>query len=230
MIVLKDVTKAYGRQLVLDHVTAEFAAGQIHGIVGRNGSGKTVLFKCICGLLKPDQGKITVAGKRVGRDIEIPPKMGAILETPGFLPNLSGYKNLRCLAGISGKAADREIREAMLRVGLDPKSRKWVSKYSLGMRQRLGIAQAMMENPSLLLLDEPMNGLDNAGADQARELLESLRARGKTILLASHNPLDIERLCDTVWEMDREESAGKNRRGNRPKRQAIDVFRIDLFS
>ena len=162
-----------------------------------------MLFKCICGLLKPDQGKITVAGKRVGRDIEIPPKMGAILETPGFLPNLSGYKNLRCLAGISGKASDREIREAMLRVGLDPKSRKWVSKYSLGMRQRLGIAQAMMENPSLLLLDEPMNGLDNAGADQARELLESLRARGKTILLASHNPLDIERLCDTVWEMDR---------------------------
>lgn len=203
MIQLKGVSKSYGKQIVLDNVTASYKAGGIHGIIGRNGSGKTVLFKCIAGLASVDTGTILVRGKRIGKDIEKPSHMGAIIEVPGFLPNASGYKNLKYLADISGGAGDAEIRAAMERVGLDSNSRKWVSKYSLGMRQRLGIAQAIMEDPELFLLDEPMNGLDNEGVEDIRDLLLELKAKGKTILLASHNPLDIERLCDTVSEMDR---------------------------
>lgn len=203
MIVLKHVRKSFGREEVLRDVSAAFDSGSIHGLVGRNGSGKTVLLKCIAGLIPVDGGVIRVDGKRVGIDIETPPRLGAIIETPGFLPNYSGYRNLRFLADIRGKIRKDEIFDAMDRVGLDPESPKWVSRYSLGMRQRLGIAQAIMENPSLLILDEPMNGLDNAGVKQMRRLLAELRGEGRTILLASHNPLDIDQLCDTVSQMDR---------------------------
>lgn len=203
MIVLKHVRKSFGREEVLRDVSAVFESGCIHGLVGRNGSGKTVLLKCIAGLIPVDSGVIRVDGKRVGIDIESPPRLGAIIETPGFLPNYSGYRNLRFLADIRGKIGKDEIFDAMERVGLDPESPKWVSRYSLGMRQRLGIAQAIMENPSLLILDEPMNGLDNAGVKHMRRLFAELCGEGRTILLASHNPLDIDQLCDTVSQMDR---------------------------
>ena len=203
MIQLKHVRKAFGREEVLRDVSATFESGQIHGLIGRNGSGKTVLLKCIAGLIPPDGGVIRVDGKRVGVDIETPPRLGAIIETPGFLPNYSGYRNLRFLAEIRGRIGKDEIFAAMERVGLDPFSPKWVSRYSLGMRQRLGIAQAIMENPSLLILDEPMNGLDNTGVKQMRRLFAELCGEGRTILLASHNPLDIDQLCDTVSRMDR---------------------------
>ncbi len=203
MIILRHVSKMFGREEILRDVNADFEAGGIHGLVGRNGSGKTVLLKCIAGLTPVDQGVIRVNGKRVGRDVEMPPSMGAIIETPGFLPNYSGYRNLKFLADIRRRIGPAEIRQAMERVGLNSRSPKWVSKYSLGMRQRLGIAQAIMEDPQLLLLDEPMNGLDNEGVKAMRRLLRQLRQEGKTIVLASHNPLDIQRLCDTVWEMDK---------------------------
>ena len=170
--------------------------------MGRNGSGKTVLFKCICGLMHPEEGVILVNGKRVGRDVDMPEDIGAIIEAPGFLPNYSGYKNLRFLANIRRKIGKEEILNVLKTVGLDPESRKHVGKYSLGMRQRLGIAQAIMEDPELLILDEPMNGLDNAGVQDIRALLLELKAQGKTILLASHNHEDIAALCDTVHEMD----------------------------
>ena len=203
MIQLKHVRKAFGREEVLRDVSVTFESGQIHGLIGRNGSGKTVLLKCIAGLIPADGGVIRVDGKRVGVDIETPPRLGAIIETPGFLPNYSGYRNLRFLAEIRGRIGKDEIFAAMERVGLDPSSPKWVSRYSLGMRQRLGIAQAIMENPSLLILDEPMNGLDNTGVKQMRRLFAELCGEGRTILLASHNPLDIDQLCDTVCRMDR---------------------------
>lgn len=202
MIKVRHAIKHYGREQVLSDVSASFPTGRIHGLVGRNGSGKTVLLKCISGLVPLSGGSITIEGKRIGRDIEMPPSMGAIIETPGFLPNYSGYNNLAFLAGIKGRIGKQQIRDAMGRVGLDPDSRKWVSKYSLGMRQRLGIAQAIMEDPDLLILDEPMNGLDNQGVKEIRRLLLALRAQGKTILLASHDPVDIEELCDRVYEMD----------------------------
>lgn len=202
MIRLTHVTKSYGRERVLDDVNALFATGEIHGIVGRNGSGKTVLMKCIAGLCSVDRGTIRVDKKIIGRDIETPPRMGAIIEVPGFLPNYSGFRNLKFLADIRKKIDDEDIAEAMDRVGLNPDSRKHVSKYSLGMRQRLGIAQALMEHPRLLILDEPMNGLDNEGVEDMRRLFRALRDEGRTLLIASHNPIDIDQLCDHVYEMD----------------------------
>ena len=196
------MVKRFRDQVVLKNVLISFEKGKIHGIVGRNGSGKTVLFKCICGLMHPEEGVILVNGKRVGRDVDMPEDIGAIIEAPGFLPNYSGYKNLRFLANIRRKIGKEEILNVLKTVGLDPESRKHVGKYSLGMRQRLGIAQAIMEDPEILILDEPMNGLDNAGVQDIRALLLELKAQGKTILLASHNHEDIAALCDTVHEMD----------------------------
>lgn len=201
-IEVQNVVKRFRDQVVLKNVSISFEKGQIHGIVGRNGSGKTVLFKCICGLMHPEEGVILVNGKRVGRDVDMPENIGAIIEAPGFLPNYSGYKNLRFLANIRRKIDKEEILNVLKTVGLDPESRKHVGKYSLGMRQRLGIAQAIMEDPEILILDEPMNGLDNAGVQDIRALLLELKAQGKTILLASHNHEDIAALCDTVHEMD----------------------------
>ena len=201
-IEVQNVVKRFRDQVVLKNVSISFEKGKIHGIVGRNGSGKTVLFQCICGLMHPEEGVILVNGKRVGRDVDMPEGIGAIIEAPGFLPNYSGYKNLRFLANIRRKIGKEEILNVLKTVGLDPESRKHVGKYSLGMRQRLGIAQAIMEDPEILILDEPMNGLDNAGVQDIRALLLELKAQGKTILLASHNHEDIATLCDTVHEMD----------------------------
>lgn len=202
MIQVLDVRKSFGDEEILHGITREFARGKIHGIVGNNGSGKTVLMKCICGFLKPSSGEIMVDGKVVGKNIDFPDCMGAIIETPGFLPNLTGIKNLKLLASLRNQIGEEEIRNSLYRVGLDPDLKKPVSKYSLGMRQRLGIAQAIMENPSLLILDEPFNGLDKTGVSQMRRLILDLRDEGKTILLASHNQSDIDILCDTVCEMD----------------------------
>lgn len=201
-IEVQNVVKRFRDQVVLKNVSISFEKGKIHGIVGRNGSGKTVLFKCICGLMHPEEGVILVNGKRVGRDVDMPEDIGAVIEAPGFLPNYSGYKNLRFLANIRRKIGKEEILNVLKTVGLDPESRKHVGKYSLGMRQRLGIAQAIMEDPEILILDEPMNGLDNAGVQDIRALLLELKAQGKMILLASHNHEDIAALCDTVHEID----------------------------
>ncbi len=201
-IKVENVSKDFAQERVLRSVTREFKSGLIHGIVGNNGSGKTVLMKCICGFLVPTEGKITVNGQIVGKDVDFPGNMGLIIETPGFLPNVSGVKNLEILASLNKKIGLSEIAEAIRTVGLDPKLNKPVGKYSLGMRQRLGIAQAIMEDPKLLILDEPLNGLDKHGVAEMRTLIKSLKAKGKTILLASHNQADIDELCDTVCEMD----------------------------
>lgn len=199
---LENLTKKFGSETVLHGVSRDFEEGLIHGIVGNNGSGKTVMMKCICGFLSPNDGRVLVRDREVGRDMDFPDDIGIIIETPGFLPNLSGYKNLALLAGLKKKAGPQEIRDSIIAVGLDPDNKKPVGKYSLGMRQRLGIAQAIMEDPSILILDEPLNGLDKHGVAEMRKLIKGLRGRGKTILLASHNQADIEELCDTVCEMD----------------------------
>lgn len=202
MILCENLVKRYKDITVLQEVSVAFEANRIHGLIGRNGSGKSVLLKCICGLISPTSGRVSVNGKPVRKDGRYPVNLGAIIESPGFLPYYSGYGNLKKLASIRGRATPQHIRQAMAQVGLDPDNRKWVSKYSSGMKQRLGIAQAIMENPDMLVLDEPMNGLDNAGVKDMRQLFKDLRGQGKTILLASHNPRDIEELCDTVSEMD----------------------------
>jgi ABC-2 type transport system ATP-binding protein len=199
---VQNVSKDFGQERVLKNVTRDFETGKIHGIVGNNGSGKTVLMKCICGFLLPTEGKVIVNGKRVGKDVDFPPDLGLIIETPGFLPQMSGARNLEILASLNRKIGLKEIAAAIRRVGLDPLLKKPVGKYSLGMRQRLGIAQAIMEDPALLVLDEPLNGLDKHGVLEMRTLIKDLRSEGKTILLASHNQGDIDELCDTVCEMD----------------------------
>ena len=202
VISVQGVSKNFGDAQVLRDVDRDFEEGKVHGIVGNNGSGKTVLMKCICGFLPPNEGKILVRGKQVGRDMDFPDDTGIIIETPGFLPNLTGMKNLELLASLRRRVDRVGIRETIRRVGLDPDMKKPVGKYSLGMRQRLGIAQAIMENPSILILDEPFNGLDKTGVAHMREVIKGLREQGKTIILASHNQMDIDELCDTVCEMD----------------------------
>lgn len=196
------VNKYFGEEHVLKDVSHTFEKGKIHGIVGNNGSGKTVLMKCICGFLKPDSGVIYVNHKQVGKETDFPEDIGIIIETPGFLPHLSGMQNLKILASLQKKANALTIRTVLEQVGLDPDMKKPVGKYSLGMRQRLGFAQALMEDPSLLILDEPLNGLDKHGVVHIRNVIKGLRAEGKTVILASHNQVDIDELCDTVCEMD----------------------------
>lgn len=202
VIEVQNVNKFFGEEHVLKDVSHTFEKGKIHGIVGNNGSGKTVLMKCICGFLKPDSGMIFVNHKQVGRETDFPEDIGIIIETPGFLPHLSGTQNLKILASLQKKANDHTIRAVLEQVGLDPDMKKPVGKYSLGMRQRLGFAQALMEDPSLLILDEPFNGLDKYGVVHIRNVIKGLRTEGKTVILASHNQVDIDELCDTVCEMD----------------------------
>ena len=202
-ITVKNLTKKFKEATVLDNINVDFEAGKVHGLIGRNGSGKTMLMKCICGIVPYKIGEIRVNGKIIGKDVDIPSNVGVIIETPGFLPNYSGVNNLKFLAKINNKIGADEIKAAIKSVGLNPDDKKHVGKYSLGMRQRLGLAQAIMEDPELLILDEPMNGLDKDGVKDMRQYLLELKAQGKTILIASHSAEDIDVLCDTVYEMDK---------------------------
>ena len=202
LIRVENVTKRFRDTTALDRINVSFEKGKIYGIIGRNGSGKTVLFKTMIGYLKPTVGRVIVDNKEIGKDIDFAQNMGIIIENPGFLSRYTGYENLKYLASIRRVIGKEQIKASMERVGLDPDSRKKVGKYSLGMRQRLGIAQAIMENPDILILDEPMNGLDNQGVKDVRDILLGLKEEGKTIILASHNKEDIEVLCDRVYEMD----------------------------
>ena len=203
MIDVNGVSLTIGTSRILRDVSLTAGPGEIVGLIGRNGSGKTMLLRCIAGLVRPTAGTVAADGIVVGRDRDFLPSSGIIIETPGFISYYSGMRNLMLLAGIRGKAGREEVREAVRLAGLDPDDRRPVRKYSLGMRQRLGIAQAVMEDPRYLLLDEPMNGLDNEGLTDMRELFISLKNKGKTLLIASHSREDIEILCDRVYEMDK---------------------------
>ena len=205
MITVSNLNLTLQKNEILKNITVEFERGKIHGLIGRNGSGKTMLMKCVCGFVKPTSGEIIVDGKRIGKDCDFPKNTGIIIETPGFIPYYSGFKNLKLLADLNKKISRGDIRKTMEQVGLDPDLKRHVRKYSLGMRQRLGLAQAIMENPDLLILDEPMNGLDKDGVADMRKYLLDLKAQGKTILIASHSAEDIDILCDTVCEMDKGE-------------------------
>ncbi len=201
-IEIQNVTKKFKEDTVLYNINVSMEQGKVYGFCGNNGSGKTVLMKCICGFLPVTQGTIRVNGKVIGKEIDFPENTGVIIETPGFLANLSGMRNLEILAALRGKIGKKEIAYAMQKAGLEPSLKKSVSKYSLGMRQRLGIAQAIMEDPEFLILDEPFNGLDKHGVADIRKLLLELKGWGRTIILASHNSEDIRILCDKVYEMD----------------------------
>lgn len=191
-----------GHQILTD-VNLVLQEGRIYGLAGNNGSGKTMLMKCICGFVRPTSGEVKVNGAVIGKDVDYIRDTGIIIENPGFIPYYSGRKNLKLLSEISGRADEEQIRATMELCGLDPALKLPVRKYSLGMRQRLGIAQAIMENPSILILDEPMNGLDREGVAVIRKLLLQLKEQGKLILLASHNREDIDILCDQVFEVEK---------------------------
>jgi len=201
-IEVNNISKSFKDKQILMDVKLECKGGNIYGIVGYNGSGKTVLFKCICGFYRVDQGNVLVNGQVMGKDIDMLTSAGIIIEEPGYIRNFSGYKNLEFLYRIRNRKSREIIESAMKSVGLDPASKKKVENYSLGMRQRLAIAQATMEEQKILILDEPMNGLDRDGVEQMREYFENLKKQGRLIILASHNREDIEILCDEVYEMD----------------------------
>lgn len=200
MVEVQNAVKKFKETTALKEVSITFESGKIHGVIGRNGSGKTVLFKAICGFMKLDTGTILLNGKKV--KFAAAQEIGIILEEPGFIGSLSGFKNLKLLSSVHRKISDDDIRKTLVQVGLDPNSKKHVRKYSLGMRHRLGIAQAIMEKPKLLILDEPMNGLDKQGVLEMREVFKELNRQGATIILSSHYAEDIDALCHTVCEMD----------------------------
>lgn len=201
VVEIYNLTKDIKGTKVLNNVNLQLERGKAYGIVGRNGSGKSMLFKAICGLINTTEGSITVFDKSI-KNGSFPDDIGMIIENPGFLLQYSAFKNLKILASINNKISDEKINETINLVGLDSKDKKIVKKFSLGMKQRLGIAQALMEDPKLLILDEPMNGLDTEGVKQIREILLKLKSNSVTILLASHNSDDIDQICDYVYTME----------------------------
>lgn len=202
IIEIDNISKEFSGDIVLHSVSISFEKGKIYGIIGRNGSGKTVLLKIISGFLKPTTGTVTINGIPLGKKNEFPENTGILIEKPGFLPYKSGFQNLKYLSQIQKLINDQEIYKVLEQTGLTSAAKKLVGKYSMGMKQRLGIAQAIMENPEILILDEPMNGLDDQGASQMRKLFLRLRSEEKTILLASHMQEDIHELCDKVYRID----------------------------
>lgn len=201
-IQLTNISKTFGKQTVLQPLTMGFEEGMIHGIIGRNGSGKTVLMKMILGILQPTTGTVIVGDKRIGKDVDFPESAGAIIETIEFIPYMSAYQNLADIAAMRGNLSKTQIKEVLEMVGLGNVGRKHVSKFSMGMRQRLAIAQAVMESPKLLILDEPMNGMDEKGVEEMRRLILARKAAGTMIILSSHNIEDIRILCDQVYRID----------------------------
>ena len=201
-IQLTNISKTFGKQTVLQPLTMGFEEGMIHGIIGRNGSGKTVLMKMILGILQPTTGTVIVGDKRIGKDVDFPESAGAIIETIEFIPYMSAYQNLADIAAMRGNLSKTQIKEVLEMVGLGNVGRKHVSKFSMGMRQRLAIAQAVMESPKLLILDEPMNGMDEKGVKELRRLILARKAAGTAIILSSHNIEDIRILCDQVYRID----------------------------
>ncbi len=202
IIEIDNISKEFSGDIVLHPVSISFEKGKIYGIIGRNGSGKTVLLKIISGFLRPTTGTVTINGISLGKKNEFPKNTGILIEKPGFLPYKNGFQNLKYLSQIQKLINDQEIYKVLEQTGLTSAVKKLVGKYSMGMKQRLGIAQAIMENPEILILDEPMNGLDDQGASQMRKLFLQLRNEGKTILLASHMQEDIHELCDKVYRID----------------------------
>lgn len=202
-IKIKRVTKKFGDIIVLDNINMTFTSGNIYGLVGVNGSGKTVLLKMLCAFYEPTSGEIFYDNKNIIKAGEFPPNTRALIEKPNFLPDLSGMDNLRLLAAIQSKIGDKEICDALEKVGLLEEKDKIYHKYSLGMKQKLGIAQVLMENPQIMILDEPFNGLDTQSAKNIRNLLLEEKKKGKIIILATHIEEDIKQLCDEVYRVEK---------------------------
>lgn len=205
MIEMKHVQKAYRDNVLFTDLNLTVPKGDICGIVGANGIGKSVLLKMLCGLVLPDAGEVVIDNVKLEKG-RFPQNIGVILDNAGFLPNETGFKNLSIIAGVRKKVTKGEIEDAMRLVGLDPSSEVRVGKYSLGMKQRLAIAQALMEKPSLLILDEPLNAIDIETVEKFRQLFKQLSEQDKvTIVLTSHHRDDIVELCRTVYQIENRE-------------------------
>ena len=201
-IIAENIVKTIKKRTILDNICLNLESGNIYGFVGRNGCGKTMLFRALSGLMHIDSGRITIDGKVLHKDINVPPSIGLIIENAGLYNEFSGFKNLKLLADINIKISDTEITKAISDVGLDPNDKRPVRKYSLGMKQRLIIAQAIMESPDIIMLDEPTNALDERGVKLIRDIILREKERGALVLIASHNKEDIEILADRVYYMD----------------------------
>jgi len=200
-IKIENYTKQIKDSIILNNINLQLEKGKIYGFVGVNGSGKTMLFRAICGLIKPTQGSIMIEKEILHKDISFPRSVGVTIESPGFWEHLTGYENLTLLAKIKNRIGKKEIEESLERVGLDKKDKRIFKKYSLGMKQRLAIAQVIMESPDLLILDEPTNALDENGVDLIRKILKEENERGATLLISSHNKEDIQTLADYTYKM-----------------------------
>ena len=201
-ICIKNLTKSIKGNTILDNINYKFESGNIYGIYGHNGSGKTMLFRAISGLIRPTSGSINISGKELHKDIDFPESIGAVIENPEFWPNYTGWQVLKMLSNIKNIINDEDIEEALFRVGLEPNDKKTIKKYSLGMKQRLGIAQAIMEKADIIILDEPTNALDEDGIELIHKLILEEKKRGAIILIASHNKYDIDILSDIKLRMN----------------------------
>lgn len=199
---VESLSKEIKNTRVLNNINLKLNKGKIYGFRGKNGSGKTMLFRALCGLIKPTEGKVEINGQVLGEDISFPESVGVIIEYPGFLPNLSGYENLKLISEINNKIGEKEIKETIAAVGLDPEDKKKFKKYSLGMKQRLGIAQALMENPELIILDEPTNALDSDAVALIKKLLMNMKENNKLILIASHDKEELGFLSDEIFYIE----------------------------
>lgn len=200
-ITVKNITKVIKGTTVLDSVSMEMKSGEVVGLRGENGSGKTMLMRMIAGLIFPTQGSVQIDGRVLGKELAFPEEMGILLENPTFLENYTGYQNLRMLASIQNRIGEEEIKKAIRRVGLEWDDRKKYRKYSLGMKQRLGIAAAVMEAPQLIILDEPSNALDDQGCEMLRQIIREEKARNALILVSSHDGSLLEEIADTIYIM-----------------------------
>lgn len=202
VIELKEVVKDIKGKRIIDHVTLHLESGKITGLKGVNGSGKTMLMRLISGLITPTSGSITINGKQLGKDITFPESVGILIENPAFLDTYSGFDNLKMLASIQNRIGKEEIRSILAKVGLDPQDKKKYRKYSLGMKQRLGIAAAVMENPDIIILDEPTNALDSDGVEMLKEILHEHRERGALLLISCHDLATLKELSDEMYLME----------------------------
>jgi ABC-2 type transport system ATP-binding protein len=200
-IIVKSATKYIKKALILDDVNIQLTGGKIYGLKGPNGSGKTMLMRLLSGLIRPTSGEVWIDGKKLGKDMDFPESVGLLIENPAFLPNYTGYENLELLAQIRGKIGGEEICQSLLEVGLDPHDPRKYRKYSLGMKQRLGIAAAIMEKPDLLIVDEPTNALDDSGVEQICTILRRERERGALVVIACHDSLLLETLSDEIYKI-----------------------------
>lgn len=202
MLVVNRIRKTIKSKVILNDISLTLNPGTIYGFVGRNGSGKTMLFRAISGLMKVDAGDISYQGKKLHQDFLVLPNLGITIENAGLYPEFTGLKNLQLLAKLNRKIDTEQIKKSIKRVGLEPNDSRSFRKYSLGMKQRIAIAQAIMEQPDLILLDEPTNSLDEEGVRLIRQVIREEKQRGAMILLASHNKEDIQLLADKVFYLD----------------------------